>query len=110
MSQKYWDYIKERNLESVVETPYGFAVYKKISIDTVYLTEIWVEKAHRRSNKATELMELVILEAHKLGASKLVGSCCPSAVGGTESLKSMLARNFKLLSCENDIIYLVKEI
>lgn len=110
MEAKYWAYIGEREGAKVVENDHGFATYKKVSQDTYYLMDIWVKPDYRKTNCGTKLMEQVILKAKEDGATRLMGSCCPSANGSTISLMAMLRRGFSLLNCEEDMIYLVKDI
>ncbi len=105
----YWTYIKERLGLEVLEKPEGFALFKVID-DGVYLQEMYVKPECRWSGIGKQFVEEIGNEARAQGFKKLYTSCVPSGLTSDSALRAILACGFKLVSCEKDIIYLVKEL
>lgn len=105
----YAKYLKEREGSEIVEKVEGFMVLKFLE-DSVYLQDIYVLPEFRKQGMGRKMLEELEILARDAGFSSIVGSCCPTANGSTESLKAILACGFKLRNCEKDIIFLVKDI
>lgn len=107
--QMYAAYLKERENLDVLETDYGFAIVRQMS-DCLYLQDIYVKPEFRKQGKGREMLSIVEDAARELGYKKLLGSCSPPAAGSDASLRAIMACGFTLLSCDKDIIYLVKDL
>jgi GNAT superfamily N-acetyltransferase len=105
----YAAYLKERENRDILETPYGFAIVQEMS-DCLYLQDIYVLPEFRKQGKGREMLLIVEDAARSMGFKKVIGSCCPNTAGADTSLRVILACGFKLLSCSENIIYLVKEL
>jgi len=105
----YKAYLKERENSELLELEHGFAVVRQMP-DCLYLQDIYVEPEWRKQGYGRHILGVVEETALKLGYKKVLGSCSPPAAGSTGSLKAILACGFELMSCEKDIIYLVKEL
>jgi len=105
----YAQYVKEREGASILERDWGFAVYI-MQADHVYLQDIFVIEAERKSGKGVELMNDVAAIAREVGIAKMIGSVAPSTPFADSMLKIMQGLGFKLLSASEDMIYLIKEI
>lgn len=103
------EYIMEREGFSVYETDKAVATYK-ISGEECYIKDIYVSKNHRRSGEAFLVGDKITEIAKINGCKRLTGSVVPSLNGSSESLAGLLKYGFKLHSCVQDTIYLVKEI
>lgn len=110
MSDLYWKYAKERENLQVIEHAWGFITYKFPDSESAYIEDIYVVPEHRTANRGTELMDQVIEAIKPTGVKKLYGSCAPAANGSTDSMKIMFKRGFKLHSCTNELIYLIKDL
>jgi GNAT superfamily N-acetyltransferase len=110
----YFQYLREREPEiNVVETKYGFALWKEQVLNCeklAYIQDIYILPEYRKSNKASELAKEIEKQAYDKGISRLLGSVVPSAVNSTSSIQVLLNYGMKLLSAENDIIWFIKTI
>lgn len=107
--QMYAAYLKERENLDILETEFGFAIVREMP-DCLYLQDIYVKPEFRKQGKGREMLLVVEDAAKEMGFKKVLGSCCPPAAGSDASLRAILACGFTLLSCDKDIIYLVKEL
>ena len=106
----YTQYLKEREDMDVVCVEHGFATYKKVSEDTYYLVDVFVEKLYRRNGIASELNELVTQIALQDGAKKLLGSVDITKPNVTGSMAVILANGYKYSHANGNGIYFIKEI
>jgi len=111
MKSKYAEYIKERLGKEIYEDARGFATYYFVPhMNACYLEDIYVEPVNRRKGVASLYADVVTEIAKEHGCTKLIGSVVPKTSGATGSLKALLSYGFMLDSCDNNVIYLVKEI
>lgn len=106
----YAKYIKELCGDEIIEADHGFATYRYIDDKTVYLKDIYVEPAHRKSYKASVIADEIVKAAKLKGCTKLLGTVMPSANNSTLSLKALLGYGFKLKSSSDNMIFFEKEI
>lgn len=105
----YAKYIAEREGKHIVETEQGFATYVFME-KGCYIEDIFVLKEYRDTGVAAHLADIITDIAKEKGYNKLFGSVVPSANNSTVSLKVLLAYGFKLESCSNNFILMVKDI
>lgn len=105
----YGQYIKEREGKEIIESEIGFATYCFLD-GQCYIQDIFVHPDYRRSGEALRLGDEIAKIAKEKGCNKIYGTVCPSAKGSTISLKSLLNNGFKLDSCINNFIAVVKDI
>lgn len=110
MSSLYAQYVKEREAIEVLEVEHGYATYIFVDAETVYLRDIFVEKAFRKEAIATQLAVQVADIARKQGIKKMVGSVATNVRGVTTSLKVLLADGFEFSHVAGEMIYFKKEI
>lgn len=106
----YGDYLKERLNDEIIETAFGFATYRYIDDNTVYIVDIYIRPEHRNSKCASLLANDIVKTSKLRGCTKLLGTVTPSAKNSTISLKVLLGYGMSLKSCSNDIIIFEKEI
>jgi GNAT superfamily N-acetyltransferase len=106
----YAQYVKEREGFETLEVEHGFATYKQVDPDMVYLRDIFVEQDFRQDGIATKLSKQVAEIAKGLGATKLTGSVCIDAAGVTISMKALLGDGFQFSHAVGNMIYFVKDI
>lgn len=105
----YGQYVQEREGKQIIENECGFATYK-IFGEECYVVDIFIKKEFRRSSQASGLADHIALMAKEAGCKFLTGTCAPSTFGATESMKAMFGYGFKLHSCTEDKIILIKEL
>ena len=103
-------YLEEREGVKVISSDVGFATYKQVDNETVYLINIFVEKEHRRKGIASQLSLQVQIEAERLGCTKLLGSVDITTNGVTNSLKAVLGDGFEFSHGIGNVLYFIKNI
>ena len=107
----YKEYIKERENKEMIETEYGFCIYK-INRDHVYIQDVYIKKEYRNQNKCTGFIEAVEDIGKKLGKDVSISSFCIIANnwrGGKEVLRKCGYKYFTK-DKHNKMIYCIKEI
>ena len=113
----YGHYIKEREAFEMVysykskqdSNPTGFATYK-ITGNECYIRDIYVDPLFRQSGAAKQMADQIADIAKHEGCMYLIGSVSPSAYNSHDSMIVLLHYGFKLLRCEFNLIYFVKEL
>jgi len=109
MPSLYAQYVNEREGKEIVEDNNGFATFKFIQ-DYCYVEDVYVVPAKRKSGICLGYINAIAEIALRNGYTKLLTSVSPKANGAEASLKSTMACGFKVLSCDKDLIYFVKEL
>jgi GNAT superfamily N-acetyltransferase len=110
MISKYASYIYEREGKSMLETEHGFATYWFPNNDVCYLEDLFVLPDHRKSNVATDLANQICEIAKSKGCKRLLGSINLNTKNPTRNMKVFLAYGMQLTSCDNNMIYLTKDL
>lgn len=105
----YADYIKEREGFEIIENEHGFFTYK-ISGEECYIRDIYIKRGSRRLGIATDMADELAKTAKDNGCKFLTGTCVPSTMGATESMKAMFSYGFRIHSATSDMIVLMKEL
>lgn len=111
----YAEYIKEREGKDVLETEHGFAVYgfncvPGVDFPHVYLQDIWIKPALRKSGVARDMADKVAAKAKTWGIGIMLGSVDGNAKGSHESLQVLIAYGMKLYTIDNSVAWFSKEI
>ena len=107
----YAQFIKEREGFETLEVEHGYATYKQVEKDMVYVRDIFVEENFRQNGLAYELSIQLAEIAKGLGCTKITGSVCVSDdIGVTISMKFLLGNGFKFSHAHGTMLYFVKEI
>lgn len=107
----YAQYITERTNDLILETDKGFATYRYVPGDKVYIIDIFVLPEHRKRGHAAELANAIAKEAFdSRKAHTMIGTVIPSAKGSTQSTRVLLAFGMKLVSSTTDLIIFEKKI
>lgn len=107
--EMFAEYIKEREGKHVYMTNHGFAVYQ-IAGQECYIQDIYIKQDSRNKDHAKEIADAITEIARSNDCKTLTGTVVPSLKGSTKSLGILLHYGFKLHSCREDFIILVKEI
>lgn len=104
----YSDYIKELDCKDVIETDFGFIIYRVVGTEC-HVEDIYLSPSHRKKGEASKLCDAVV-EAVKGRCSMLFGFINMDAKTSNESLRAQLSYGFKLHSLNQGRIVLYKEI
>lgn len=104
------DYLKEKTNDQIIESEIGFATYRYLDKESVYIVDLYVKPAYRQQKAASSIADIIVELAKKKGCKKLLGSVVPSTKGSTESVKVLLAYGMSLDSSVNDFITFKKDI
>ncbi len=107
----YGEYVKERGIDSIVETDKGFATYRYINDGkTVYIVDIYVAPSFRKGGTASALADIIAQDARSKGVTEMWGTVAPQAQGSTDSLRVLLAYGMTLLKIGDGLIVFRKGI
>ncbi len=106
----YADYLLERTHDHILEVDEGFATYRFLPENTVYVVDIYVRPECRQYGHAADLANTIGDIARKKGCTTMIGTVQPSAKGAHTSLKVLLAYGMELKSAEHDAIILRKDL
>ncbi len=106
----YGDYITEKVGDGIIEWKEGFATYRFLNNEQVYIVDIYVRPDFRKTRVASDMADMIVGIAKEKGAKELIGSVVPSNKNSTDSLKVLLAYGMTLKSASNDLIIFRKEI
>jgi len=105
----YAEYRKERGEAEIIEKENGFASYS-IGGDECYIQDIYVRKAFRKTNLATQMANEIAEIAKQKHCKYLIGSVVSGTESDTRSLQVLLAYGMKLHGVSGNIIYMVKDL
>lgn len=107
----YADYLKEKTVDSIIETDYGFATYRYINEGrSVYIIDLYIVPEERKNGRASALAEMICKEAKAKGCIDLMGSVIPSNKGSSASVDVLRSFGMDLQSASQDFIAFRKAI
>jgi len=105
----YFDYIKERENLDHIQTPRGFAVFKKVG-EILFVSEIYVKEEHRTSGEFLGLYKKINEIAKFHNCSEIEGHVYIETNNPTDSLRAILSAGFIVFAADEDKIVLRKEV
>lgn len=104
-------YLEERmdNKSLIYYEDSGFATYI-LTDEYVYIEDIFVIKAQRKSNLATIIADEIAEIGINNGCTYMLGSVVPSTKGADMSIKVLQAYGMTLESSDNNMIWFRKEL
>lgn len=108
--QLYSAYVKERGGAEVLMDAEGrgFATWRAVGDDAVYLVDIYVIPECRKNGVAASLADRIVAAARDGGAKRLLGSVDSRTSGATDSLKALLAYGMLLERVEGPMLWFTK--
>jgi L-amino acid N-acyltransferase YncA len=111
----YAEYIREREGKEILQGEHGFAIYgyncvPGVDFPHVYLQDIYVRPAQRKSGVARQLADQVAEQAKAGGFKVMLGSVDSAARGAHESLQALIAYGMKLYAASDSVVWMTKEI
>jgi GNAT superfamily N-acetyltransferase len=104
------DYIREKNGDEIIETEHGFATYRYVNEQTVYIVDLYIVPEYRKSNKAGALADKIVEAARRKGCTRLMGTVHPAAKTASASLRVLLGYGMRLVSSGPEFIIFEKDI
>lgn len=105
----YAEYIKEREGSELISTPYGWLSYR-ITDKECFIIELFVTQAARRSGQGSELLTKIIKQALRNNCELITANIHLFDPNHDGTLRGALARGFKILSANNDVLLVAKKI
>jgi len=106
----YAQYLKEHHGDEIVFTDKGFATYRYISDDTVYIVDIYVLPEFRKSKEASLMADEIIALAKARGCKKMIGTVVPAARNSTDSVNVLLRYGMTLSHIDGGLVVFRKDI
>ncbi len=106
----YADYLLERTDDKIIELDNGFATYRYLNNDQVYIIDIYVKPNVRKIGMASELADLICTEAKSRGCKELIGTVNLTCKGIENSIKILLAYGMTPSSAYDNTIFFKKEL
>ncbi len=105
----YADYLAEKGLKGIIETPTSFATYC-ITGQECYIEDIYVAPEFRKTKEASRLADAITEIAKAKGCTYLTGSVNSRATDPTASIKTLLGYGFKFMRSNDAGLYFYKEL
>ena len=103
------EYIKERENCETLENEFGFLTYSITPGAACFIRDFFVLPECRSSGHGKSLWAELTMLAEKHGCTDFVAQVDARVANSTESLAIILSRGFKVVSAENNRIYLFME-
>jgi len=110
MVSLYAKYLTERTDDRILEIKEGFATYRYLNENQVYIIDIFVLPQFRKKGIASQIADRICDEAKHSGCTEMIGTVNLLTKGATASLLVLIAYGMKLKSCSDNMIILTKEI
>lgn len=106
----YAQYLTERTQDKIIEFQDGFATYRYLSPEQVYIIDIFVIPESRQMGIATMLVDKICDEAKTRGCTSVIGTVNPSANGAHVSILMHIAYGAKVHAVQGELIVFKKEL
>ena len=104
------DYIRETRDDLTVEDSGGFATYRYLPDNTVYIIDIYVVPALRQEGLASALADRIVAEAKARGCVKLLGTVDARCKRPTASIAVLVGYGMQFLRVDGDLLVFAKDI
>lgn len=106
----YAQYLKEHHGDDIVVSEHGFATYRYLGADTVYIVDIFILPEFRKTGEAAAIADQIIEIAKTKGCTKLLGTVVPAAKNSTDSVNVLLRYGMSLSHIDGGLVVFRKEI
>lgn len=110
MASLYAQYLNERTDDKIIELDEGFATYRYLNNDQVYIIDLFVLPEFRKKGMASRLADMICAEARTKGCKELIGTVNPSCKGTNASIMTLIAYGMRADSSSNNVIVFRKGI
>lgn len=106
----YASYLRERTNDEIIENDYGFASYRFLDGNKVYIIDIYISPEMRKAGAASALADSIVEMAKNRGCVELIGSVVPSAKNSADSMRVLLAYGMTPYGIEGNMVLFKKDI
>ncbi len=106
----YAQYLKEHHGDELICSEVGFATYRYLGEDTVYIVDIYVVPEFRKTKEASVMADNIVEIAKKRGCTKLLGTVVPAAKDSTDSVNILLRYGMRLSHIDGGLVVFRKDI
>lgn len=110
MQSLYAKYLVERTNDLIIENEEGFATYRYINENQVYIVDIYVVPEARKKKLASAMADFIANEAKNKGCKEMIGTVVPSAKNSTASIQVLLGYGMSLHSATDNVVVFRKEL
>jgi GNAT superfamily N-acetyltransferase len=110
MQSLYAKYLIERTHDHIIETDQGFATYRYLNRDQVYIIDIYVLPEFRKMGTASKFADKICEIAKTAGCTELIGSVITTCKGALDSIAVLQAYGMKIDTANNNTIIFRKGI
>lgn len=103
-------YLEERTEDHIIERPEGFATYRYLPNNQVYIIDIYVLSLYRKQGIASKLADEICALAKKDGCNQAVGTVLSNKSWTSLNIKMMFNYGFEIYASTNEAIILKKDI
>lgn len=104
------DYFKEFCDDETLETPTGFAVYRYLDNNRVYIVHIYIIPECRELGAASAIADLIVDTAKKRGCKRILGTVVPSAKHSARSMRVLLNYGMTPFAIDGNMVVFGKDI
>lgn len=106
----YAEYLRERTDDDIVENEKGFATYRFLNEQQIYIVDLYVKPEFRKMGVASSLADEIIEIGKAKGCVQVLGTVVPATKNSTKSLQVLFAYGMTLMSASQDLIIVKKDI
>ncbi len=106
----YSDYLTERTDDGILELTQGFATYRYLPDNIIYVLDVFVAKDFRKTGLAKTMIDRIAEESKAKGFKKMVTTVVPSYRGAARSIKVILDYGFIPQSSSDNLIIFGKDL
>ncbi len=110
MSSLYAQYLRERTHDGIIEDEHGFATYRLLLPDIIYLVDLFVVPEMRLQAHASFLAEQVCQIGRDNSCTDLMGTVNLNCKGASSGIKTLLAYGMHPESATDNFIVFKKRI
>lgn len=103
MSQ-YADYIREKTTDNIIEGPSGFATYRYLNEEQVYIVDIYTIPECRGTGHASYIADKIADEAKARGCSEMIGTVVPHLPNAALSMKVLMAYGMEPFAIDGNMV------
>lgn len=104
------DYFKEFCGDETIEIDEGFAVYRFLDAETVYIVHIYVLPELREAGFASAIADSVVELAKAKGCKRLIGTVVPTAKHSAQSMHVLLGYGMTPVAIDGNMVVFGKDI
>ena len=110
MPSLYAKYLEERTDDRIIESEYGFATYRRLPNNQMYIVDIYILPEYRHQGLGSSIADEIARIADSEGCTELIGTINPSCKNATASISTLIAYGMEVSSSGENCVIFKKEI